>query len=157
MNLVEPAKFSMFGMQARDGRSTLIRSLARSSKSLSAGEVKQLRRAMFEDEVVTREEANALFELDRAQDRPCREWVEFLVECLTDQVVWQSRPTGALSRDQANWLLNEADRSGTLASFALLASVLAEVHQAPKEFVEAVRLRARAPAVQSALADAATA
>ena len=52
---------------------------------------------------------------------------------------------------------SEADRSGSLASFALLASVLAELHQAPKDFVEAVRLRARAPAVQSALADAATA
>ncbi len=149
-----PAKFSMFGMQARHGRRELILSLKRSPKSLSAAEVKQLRRAMFEDEVVTRDEAGALFELDGAQDEACPEWVEFFVECLTDHVVWQARPTGVLTPDQAGWLLAEADRSGSLASFALLANVLAESHRAPKDFVEAVRMRARAPAVQAALAQA---
>jgi hypothetical protein len=155
MSSVGPAKFSLFGIQPRDGRRELILSLARAPKSLSAADVRQLRRAMFEDEVVTREEASAFFELDRAQNQPCQEWVEFFVECLTDHVVWQARPTGILSQDQAGWLLAEADRNGSLASFALLANVLAESQRAPQDFVESVRLRARAPAVQAALAQAA--
>jgi hypothetical protein len=142
----------MFGLHALDGRRAVIVSLIKSGKNLTAAEIRQLRRALFEDDGVSRDEARALFDLDRAQNAACPEWTEFFVECLTDHVVWQARPTGILNNEQAEWLLGETDAKFSLTGFALLANILAESHRAPQWFLDAVRARAQAPAVQSALA-----
>ncbi len=155
MSPASPAKFSMFGLHAHNGRREVIDQLTRAGKDLTAAEIRQLRRALFEDEGVSRDEACALFDLDRTQGSPCPEWTEFFVECLTDHVVWQARPTGVLNSEQAEWLLEEADEAPSLTSFALLANVLAESHRAPQWFLDAVRTRSQAPMVQAALASAA--
>ncbi len=131
MNQASAAKISLFGLEALDERRTLISSLAEAGRNLSASDVRQLRRALFEDEGASRDEAEALFDLERAQDAPCAEWTEFFVECLTDHVVWQRRPTGVVVDEQAEWLLREADRCRLPTGAALLANVLAEAHQAP--------------------------
>jgi hypothetical protein len=154
MSLANPAKFTLFGLDALDERRAVIVALTRAGKNLTAAEVRQLRRALFEDEGVSRDEACALFDLDRVQDAACPEWTEFFVECLTDLVVWQARPTGVVNGEQAEWLLAEADRSQTLTSFALLVNVLAEAHRAPQWLVDAARQRAQAPSVRAALAQA---
>jgi hypothetical protein len=155
MSLANPAKFTLFGLSALDERRAVIASLTRAAKNLTAAEVRQLRRAFFEDEGVSRDEACALFDLDRAQNAACPEWTEFFVECLTDLVVWQARPTGIVNGEQAEWLLAEADKSPTLSSFALLANVLAEAHRAPEWLIAAVRKRAETPTIRAALAQAA--
>ena len=152
MTTANRAKSSLFGLHALDERLVVIAGLAQAGKNLTPSEVRQLRRALFEDEGVSQEEAAALFELDRAQNASCLEWAEFFVECLTDHFVWQARPTGVLTPEQAEFLLGEADRKFSLAGFALLANVLAEADRAPQWFLEAVRARAQAPAVQAALA-----
>jgi hypothetical protein len=152
MNQACSAKPSLIGLYEMDERRALILALAKREKNLTPAEVRQLRRALFEEEGVSREEAAALFELDRAQNAACLEWTEFFVECLTDHVVWQARPTGVIAHEQAQWLIDEADKQFSLSGFALLANVLAEAHRAPQWFLDAVRLRARAPEVQAALA-----
>jgi hypothetical protein len=155
------ARYSLHGVEAREGgdarseRRELIAALAREGRNLSAADVRQLRRALYEDDGVSREEAGALFELDRAQSAPCAQWTEFFVEILTDHAVWQARPTGQISHEQAEWLLREADVAPSLAGFALLANVLAEAHQAPGWLVDAVRERTQAPELREALARAA--
>ncbi len=146
----------LFGFSALDERSVFIAGLARAGKNLSASEVRQLRRALFEEAALSRDEARALFELDRAQKGArSPEWTEYFVRSLTDHVVWQSRPAGIVDAEQAEWLLEEADAAGTAAALALLANVLAEAHRAPQWFIEAVRARAAAPAIKAALAAAA--
>ncbi len=152
MSSARPAKHSLFGIRAHHGRTDMIGLLVREGKNLTAAEVRQLRRALFEDEGVSREEACALFELDRAQDDSCPEWTEFFVECLTDHLVWQARPTGVIPNEQAEWLLRETDMAPSLNGFALLANVLAEAHSAPHWLVAAARARAQTPVVQAALA-----
>ncbi len=152
MNQASAAKISLFGLEALDERRTLISSLAEAGRNLSASDVRQLRRALFEDEGASRDEAEALFDLERAQDAPCAEWTEFFVECLTDHVVWQRRPTGVVVDEQAEWLLREADRCRLPTGAALLANVLAEAHQAPAWLIGAVRARLAAPEVQAELA-----
>ena len=152
MNQASAAKISLFGLEALDERRTLISSLAEAGRNLSASDVRQLRRALFEDEGASRDEAEALFDLERAQDAPCAEWTEFFVECLTDHVVWQRRPTGVVVDEQAEWLLREADRCRLPTGAALLANVLAEAHQAPGWLIGAVRARLAAPEVQAELA-----
>jgi hypothetical protein len=152
MTTANPAKFTMFGLHALDERRALIVALARAGKNLTPAEVRQLRRALFEDEGVSRDEAVALFLLDRAQNAACIEWTEFFVECVTEHVVWQARPTGIVNNEQAEWLLGEAGHSPSLPAFALLANVLAEAHRAPQWFLDAVRARAKTPGVRAALA-----
>lgn len=143
---------SLYGLRALYERREFIADLARTKKSLSAAEVRQLRRALFEEAGLSRDEAAALFELDRAQGACAPEWIAFFVGCVTDLIVWQSRPTGVVNGEQAEWLLAHADAGKTLSAFALLANVVAEAHCAPAWFIDAVRGRAAAPQVQQALA-----
>lgn len=151
MTQASAAKISLFGLEALDERRALISSLAANGRNLSASDVRQLRRALFEDEGVSRDEAEALFDLERAQNAPCAEWTEFFIECLTDHMVWQCRPTGVLVGEQAEWLLREADRCRLPTGAALLANVLAEAHRAPGWLIGAVRARLAAPEVQAEL------
>ncbi|HUO53480.1 MAG TPA: hypothetical protein VMU18_01970 [Rhodoblastus sp.] len=146
------AKYSLYGVEALDERRALIASLVQRGCDLAPTEVRQLRRALFEDDGVSRDEAQALFDLERAQGAPCAEWTEFFVECLTDHVVWQCRPTGIIGGNEADWLIREADRCRLLTGVALLANVLAEAHRTPVWMASAVHARAQAPEVQAAIA-----
>jgi len=155
MQKTNSAKISLFGHQPIDERRSVIVALTQRNDALTGADVRQLRRALFEDEAVSREVAMALFALEQAQRRAqhpaCVEWTAFFIECLTDHVVWQARPTGVISPEQAEWLSLQADAVNSLNSFALLANVLAEAHQAPQWFVEAVQARAQTPAIKAAL------
>jgi hypothetical protein len=144
--------YSHFGLEAPDERRALISSLIQSGKNLTPGEVRQLRRALFEDEGASREEARALFDLERAQDAPCAEWTAFLIEWVTDHVVWQSLPAGELEGEQAEWLVGEADRCRPVFGAALLANVLAEARRAPEWLVAEVRARIERTEAQGARA-----
>ena len=73
-----------------------------------------LRREMFADGVVERQEADELFEVERSDVAKSAEWTAFFVEMITDHVVWQSRPSGVVNDEQAEWLLQRADDSGHL-------------------------------------------
>jgi hypothetical protein len=152
MSTARAMKFSLYGLEALDERRALIASLARQGQDLTPAEVRQLRRALFEDEAANHDEVRALFDLERVQGSPCAEWTEFFIECVTDHVVWQRRPTGIVMAEQAEWLLREADRCRPVAAVALLANVLAEAHRAPEWLAAAVRARVQAPEVQAALA-----
>jgi len=145
-------KHSYFDLEAPHERLALIASLVTSGKNLTAAEVRQLRRALFEDESASRDEARALFDLERAQDEPCAEWTKFLIDCLTDHVVWQSRPTGEIAAEQADWLVRETESCRALTGAALLANVLAEAHRAPEWLVALARARVAAPEIHAALA-----
>jgi hypothetical protein len=152
MSTARAVKFSLYGLEALNERRALIAALARQGRNLTSAEVRQLRRALFEDEAATQDEIAALFDLERVQDAPCADWTEFFIQCVTDHMVWQRRPTGVVMGEQAEWLLAEADRCRALTAVALLANVLAEAHRAPEWLVAAVRGRIEAPEVQAALA-----
>jgi len=155
MNNHTSAKFSLFGVQPMDERRSVIIALTQRNAALTGADVRQLRRALFEDEGVSREEAADLFALERAQRRAgfpaCAEWTQFFISCLTDHVVWQARPTGVISNEQADWLVRQAETVNSLNVFALMANVLAEADRAPQWFVASVRARAEAPAIKAAL------
>lgn len=110
--------------------------------ALSEKDVQALRQAMPEEGFVGRDLAEALFALDARVGAKCEAWTELFVECLTDYVVWQLRPTGVVSPDKADWLLALCDGAQTPARLALLVNVLAEAHLAPKGFIAQVRHRA---------------
>ena len=109
---------------------------------LTEEDVTHLRRRVLRFGCVTRAEAEALFEIDAAPCAKPESWTPLFVEALTDHIVWQSRPTGVVSLEQAAWLLARADGAKTLNRLALLVNILAEAHQVPASFLASVKERA---------------
>ena len=72
-------------------------------------DVAWLRREVFADGLVTRESAEELFAVERAGVANCAEWTELFVEMISEHIVWESRPTGVISEEQAEWLIRSAD------------------------------------------------
>lgn len=153
MSHARAMKYSLYGLEALHERRALISALVKQGRNLSPSDVRQLRRALFEDEAPSHDEVAILFELERAQGAPCADWTEFFVECVTDHVVWQRRPTGIVVGEQAEWLLSEADQCRPATAIALLANVLAEAHCTPEWLIAAVRARIQTPEIQAALAE----
>jgi hypothetical protein len=102
-----------------------------------------LRREVFADLIVTREAAEELFAVERAEIAKAPEWTDFFVEMVTEHALWQTRPTGVLNETQAEWLLAQCDSCTTVNALATLVNVLGEAHRAPAWFLAAVRARAQ--------------
>jgi hypothetical protein len=68
-------------------------------------DVKMLQRSILEDDVVTREVVDVLAALDRAVSTRCEDFADYLVALIVDHVVWESRPTGLVDRETAQWLV----------------------------------------------------
>ena len=137
-------------------RSRTIISAMIHGRRVTAQDVAWLRREVFADGEVTRGAADELFAVARARMNNAPEWTELFVELITDHVVWQARPTGIVTDEQAKWLLGRSDECRSVEALAALVNVLAEAHRAPKWFVAAVRARAAGwPGVQEALRKAA--
>jgi hypothetical protein len=126
---------------AVDRSRTIVGSLIHAN-GVSGLDVAWLRREMFAEGEVSREAAEELFAVERAEIDKAPEWTEFFVELITEYVVWQSRPTGVVDGAQAEWLLQEADRCRSVNALAVLVNVLVEAHRVPQWFVAAVRGRA---------------
>jgi len=109
---------------------------------LTEDDVTKLRRRVLRFGCVTRAEAEALFEIDAAPCVKCDAWTALFVEAITDHVVWQSRPTGVVSAEQADWVLARVDLAQTVTRLALLVNILGEAHCVPKDFLDNVKRRA---------------
>ena len=112
-------------------------------RKVTAMDVAWLRREVFAEGFVTREAAEELFAVERADIDKAPEWTDFFVEMVTDYALWQARPTGALNETQAEWLLEQADGCATVGALATLVNVLGEAQRAPRWFLAAVRARAQ--------------
>ncbi len=135
-----------------DGGRAAIMDLA-GKGDVTAADVQKLRREVFANGSVSRDEAEAMFDLDRTANTKCTEWTAFFVEAITDHVVWQARPTGVVNTPQAEWLVAQVDRSKSVAALAVLVNILAEAHRVPMWLPAAARGRANAgwPGVREAL------
>ncbi len=131
-----------FGEHLDRGRAAVV-SLTNANE-ITTEDVVRLRRLIFSQTSVGRDEAEALFHLERSDAAKCPEWTAFFVEAITDHIVWQARPTGVVNTPQAEWLIQQADQTRTLNTFAVLVNVLAEAHRVPAWLPAAVRGRAGA-------------
>ena len=105
-------------------------------------DIELVSRGVLAGRPVTRAEADALFEVERANIEKCQAWTCFLVEAITDHLVWEARPTGIIDEEKAEWLLDHVDRAASLNGLAVLVNVLAEAHKVPLWLVSAARARA---------------
>jgi hypothetical protein len=108
-------------------------------RRVSAQDVAWLRREVFADREVTREAADELFAVVRADMDNSREWKEFFVEMIAEHVVRQAEPAGVVSEERAAWLLARVNECKSAEALAALVNVLAEAHRAPEWFIAAVK------------------
>ena len=101
-----------------------------------------LKRVVFSDGAVSRDEADALFQLEAAATLKVPEWSDFFIAAITEHVVWDLRPTGDVTEGQGEWLIQAADRANTPAAFAILVNVMDVAHRVPMWFGAAVKARA---------------
>jgi hypothetical protein len=107
----------------------LIDELAASGR-LTAEDVLGLRKRIFPDGVVTREEAEAVFHLDHACKVKDADWTRFYVDALTDYFLWQSDPRGYVSAEQARELTDNVTADGRIAATSELELLLNIIHWA---------------------------
>jgi hypothetical protein len=73
-------------------------------RQLDEADVKRLNQEVMPDGAASQDEIDVLVALDRAVPEACEAFGDWLTATTVDFAVWQSRPTGHVSRDQAHWL-----------------------------------------------------
>jgi hypothetical protein len=79
---------------------------------ISAEHVIAIRREVWPDGAVSREEAESLFELHRLARDPAPEWSAFLIEAICEHVVHSQPPRGYVEDSSAAWLIDQIERDG---------------------------------------------
>jgi hypothetical protein len=120
-------------------------------RRVSAQDVAWLRREVFAGCEVTREAADELFAVARADMDNAPEWTEFFVEMITEYVVRPAEPMGVVSEERAGWLLARVDECKSVEALAALVNVLAEAHSVPQFFLAAIKERAAGSWSEAAL------
>ena len=125
-----------------DGRAAILELLQRGV--VTVDDIRRLRRDFFTDGEASQAQAEALFAIERSGIANCAEWTEFFVEVITSHVVWEQRPTGIVSEEQAQWLIDQVDRTKSVTALAVLVNILAEADRIPAWLPASARGRAAA-------------
>ncbi len=98
-------------------------------QSVTEVDVGLMRDALEEGGTITTEEAEGLLRIERLVDAACEAWGPFFIDTITAHLVWECRPTGRITREQTDWLVEQLDQprsaSNRLVS-VLLASLVSE-------------------------------
>jgi hypothetical protein len=108
------------------------------SKRVTAGDVTELRRAIYLDGAAEAGEVERLFAIDEAANERDPAWVELFVEAVTDCLVEQMRPQGYVDEANADWLMERISRDGvvkTESELELLVKVLERAKTSPERLV----------------------
>ncbi len=105
-------------------------------------DVAWLRREVFADGRVSRQQADELFAVARSRAAKSADWTAFFVEKITDHVLRQSGQAGIVGADEAKWLIERVDEAACREGLAALANILAEAKRAPRWLVAAAQERA---------------
>ncbi|MEZ5818174.1 MAG: hypothetical protein R3D44_13925 [Hyphomicrobiaceae bacterium] len=100
-------------------------------------DIAAIRRAIFQDGLVSRTEADALFQIERTRTNPLRAWSDLFTEALTDYCMRQEPPEGYLSEDTAAWVIEEITRNkhpSTDAEVELLVNIIEKAREVPASF-----------------------
>jgi hypothetical protein len=93
-----------------------------------------LRQWSWADGTMSKPEAEALFDLNRIGKSRAPEWIDCFVKAISVFVVDVMAPHGAVSEDNALWLMNHINKMGqveTLGEMELLVSILEKASSVP--------------------------
>ncbi len=102
--------------------------------SITDPDVARFRRILFEDGIVSSDEADLLLQINGSCRSAVAGWSEFLVEAITDYLVFQAHPQGYVTMDNAHWLFDRFSRFGLTGSKLALdvaVNVLEKARWAP--------------------------
>lgn len=104
---------------------------------ITLGDVRRLRRTVLPNGIETRDEADVLIALDRAIGRKHGVWSAFAIEAVVAYVVWQSRPTGYVDAETANWLVASlsAGRGPTPLADAIAFEIVCEAERSDEVLI----------------------
>ena len=97
---------------------------------ISPSELMALRQLGWGDGQIHREEAEAIFAINRSLENPNAEWADFFVEAIAEFVLNGSEPRGMCDEDEAQWLIHSLDHDGRLDSMAELEALVRIVERA---------------------------
>ncbi len=107
----------------------------KSRSTITAEDVLAMRRLVWGDGAVNREEAEAIMALNSACQVRAAEWIDYFVEVMVDYVVHQQQPDGYVDQAKADWLMGWIDRDGrvdSLGELELLVKVLETAQSVPE-------------------------
>lgn len=107
------------------------------SGKVEASDISDLRRAIYQDGVVSRDEGQALFEIERGRKVHSDAWSQLFVEVLTDYAIKQEPPEGYLSGDTAAWIVAEISKRkqpSTDAEIELVINLIEQSREVPAAF-----------------------
>lgn len=108
---------------------------------VTAEEILSLRQLGWGDGKIYREEAEAIFEINRTIRQPSSEWVDFFVEAISEFVLNGTEPRGMCNDDEARWLIGALDHDGKIDSMAeleLMVRVIERARNVPDFFKDYV-------------------
>lgn len=102
-------------------------------------DVLRLRRVFYEDGIVSAPEAEALFALNDRCGLKADGWADFFVEAITDYLIFQERPQGYVTADNARWLIERVQHDGIVQSkteLDLVVTILDKARWSPVSLVQ---------------------
>lgn len=93
-----------------------------------------LKRVFYEDGVVSADEANLVFSMNKVCTAQHADWPDFLIEAITDYLVFQEAPRGYVTAANARWLMDRVSNDGKIDSkteLELVVNVLDKARWAP--------------------------
>jgi hypothetical protein len=102
--------------------------------SIKEADIARFRRVLYEDGVISPDEAELLFRLNEGCALKDASWAGLFVEGITDYIVFQERPQGYVTASNAHWLIDRVSKNGKVDSkteLELIVNVLDKARWAP--------------------------
>ncbi|MEQ1653598.1 MAG: hypothetical protein ABL897_14010 [Hyphomicrobium sp.] len=107
--------------------------------SIKDSDITRLRRVLYEEGVISAEEAELLFRINDGCAIKDAAWPDLFVEGITDYIVFQERPQGYVTASNAHWLIDRVSKDGNVDSrteLELIVTVLDKARWAPVSLVK---------------------
>jgi hypothetical protein len=103
-------------------------------RTIAFDDILLLKRVFYEDGVVSADEADLVFSMNKVCTAQHADWPDFLIEAITDYLVFQEAPRGYVTAANARWLMDRVSSHGKINSkpeLELVVNVLDKSRWAP--------------------------
>ncbi len=103
-------------------------------RTIAFDDILLLKRVFYEDGVVSADEADLVFSMNKVCTAQHADWPDFLIEAITDYLVFQEAPRGYVTAANARWLMDRVSNHGKINSkpeLELVVNVLDKARWAP--------------------------
>ena len=97
-------------------------------------DISRIRRVLYEDGVISSDEAEILFRLNEGCALKEAAWSDLFIEGITDYIVFQERPQGYVTASNGHWLIDRVAKNGkigTKTELELIVNVIDKARWAP--------------------------